>query len=161
VAPALWGAAFGAPGAAGYRAVNTMDAMVGHRSPRYERFGWASARADDVAAYLPARLTAVLVCLAVPARAAATVATVRRDAAAHPSPNAGVAEAAFAGALGIQLGGTLRYGDRTERRPLLGAGPRPGAGDIGRAVGLAGRVELVLVAALGAAALALATAGRR
>ena len=161
VAPAVWGVALGAPGAMGYRAVNTMDAMVGHRSDRYEHFGWASARADDVAGYLPARITAVLVCLAAPARARAAMAAVRRGAAAHPSPNAGVAEAAFAGALGIELGGMLQYGARTERRPLLGGGPRPGPDEIGRAVALASRVELTLMGLLGMAGLALAIGDRR
>jgi adenosylcobinamide-phosphate synthase len=71
------------------------------------------------------------------------------QAGAHPSPNAGVAEAAFAGALGVELGGSVRYGERVEDRPLLGAGPRPGAGDIDRAIELASHVELALVGLLG------------
>jgi adenosylcobinamide-phosphate synthase len=93
VAPALWAAAAGAPGVFAYRAVNTLDAMVGHRSVRYEQFGWASARLDDLAGLIPARVTAGLVA-AVRPRSATRVARAVRDAApAHPSPNAGVAEA--------------------------------------------------------------------
>jgi adenosylcobinamide-phosphate synthase len=153
VAPALWGAVLGAPGACGYRAVNTMDSMVGNRSARYRRFGWASARADDLANFLPARATAALVCLAAPARAPVVAGVVRRDAPRHPSPNAGVAEAAFAASLGVELGGTLRYGERVEHRPLLGTGPRPSALDIPRAIALANRVELLLVALLAATGL--------
>lgn len=148
VAPAIWGAALGAPGTAAYRAINTMDAMVGHHSPRYERFGWASARLDDVAAYLPARMSVLLVCLARPRRTRVVLNTVQRDAASHPSPNAGVVEAAFAAALGLQLGGPLRYGTRHEDRPYLGRGPRPRAADIARAVRLASHTELALVGLL-------------
>jgi adenosylcobinamide-phosphate synthase len=148
VAPALWAVVAGAPGALGYRAVNTMDAMVGHRSARYARFGWASARLDDVANFMPARVTATLVTLVRPGAARAIREAVRRDARAHPSPNAGVAEAAFAGALGVQLGGPLRYGTRTECRPLLGRGPRPAPADIDRAIALASQVELALVGSL-------------
>jgi adenosylcobinamide-phosphate synthase len=148
VAPALWGAALGAVGAAAHRAINTMDAMVGNRSPRYAQFGWSSARLDDAAAYVPARLTAALVCAARPHRGRVVLATVRRDAPAHPSPNAGVAEAAFAAALGVELGGPLRYGTRCEDRPRLGDGPRPAPGEIGRAVRLAEHVELLLAALL-------------
>jgi adenosylcobinamide-phosphate synthase len=153
VAPALWGAAFGAKGAAAHRAINTMDAMVGHRSTRYRRFGTAAARLDDAAAYVPARATAALVCLCRPRQARSVVRTVRRDASAHPSPNAGVAEAAFAAALGVELGGPLRYGTRREDRPRLGAGPRPRVADIERAIALADRVEIVVVASLAGAGL--------
>jgi adenosylcobinamide-phosphate synthase len=148
VAPALWGAFLGAPGALGYRAVNTMDAMVGHRSPRYERFGAGAARLDDLANLLPARLTAALVALVRPARAAAVGRAVRRDAVRHPSPNAGVAEAAFAAALALELGGTVRYGERVEHRPRLGEGPRPRPADIGRAVRLADRLDAALIVLL-------------
>jgi adenosylcobinamide-phosphate synthase len=161
VAPALWGVAGGARGALGYRAVNTMDAMVGHRSARYARFGWASARLDDVANFVPARATAVLVMVVRPHAAAAIREAVRRDARAHPSPNAGVAEAAFAAALGVQLGGPLRYGTRTESRPLLGRGPRPEPADIDRAIALASQVELTLVALLFAFGLARRRRGSR
>ena len=153
VAPALWAAVAGAPGAAAHRAVNTMDAVVGHRSPRYERYGWASARLDDVAAYVPARATAALVAAVRPRRAGAVVATVRRDAAAHPSPNAGVAEAAFAAALGLRLGGVNRYGDDLDVRPMLGDGRPPEVDDIRRATALCRDVAIALAGALVAAGL--------
>ncbi|MGH9031515.1 MAG: CobD/CbiB family cobalamin biosynthesis protein, partial [Acidimicrobiia bacterium] len=152
VAPAVWGTALGAPGALGYRAINTMDAMVGHRDSRYERFGFGAARLDDAANFVPARLTAALVATVRPRQAALVGRAVRRDAPAHPSPNAGLAEAAFAAALGVELGGPLRYGERVEDRPRLGDGPRPVPADIGRAVRLADKVELALVALLALAA---------
>jgi adenosylcobinamide-phosphate synthase len=152
VAPALWAAVLGGAGALGYRAANTLDSMVGHHSPRYERFGWASARLDDALGWVPARATAGLVALVRPARAGAVWRTVRRDAPAHPSPNAGVAEAAFAAALGVRLGGTNRYGDRVEERPALGEGPPPAGGDVRRAVALSRDVTLALAALLAAAA---------
>lgn len=158
VAPAFWGAVAGAPGALGYRAVNTVDAMVGHRSDRYRRYGWASARLDDVAGWMPARVTAALVGVARPATAAEVWRTVRRDAAAHPSPNSGVAEAAFAAALGLRLGGVNRYGTppRVELRPTLGNGRPPEVGDIERAIALSRDVTLVLAAALATVGLAAA-----
>jgi adenosylcobinamide-phosphate synthase len=152
VAPALWAAALGGAGAFGHRAANTLDSMVGHHSPRYERFGWASARLDDALGWVPARATAVLVAAVRPARAGDVLRAVRRDAAAHPSPNAGVAEAAFAAALGVRLGGTNRYGDRVEHRPLLGDGLPPSAADIDRATALSRDVTLALAAVLLAAA---------
>lgn len=148
VAPALWGALAGAPGALAYRAANTMDATVGHRSPRYLRYGWASARLDDVANLLPARVTAVLVAAVRPSSARAVLRAVRHDAPAHPSPNSGVAEAAFAAALGLRLGGTNRYGDQVESRPPLGSGRPPSASDIARSVRLSRDVALALVTAL-------------
>jgi adenosylcobinamide-phosphate synthase len=159
VAPALWGAAGGAPGALGYRAVNTLDAMVGHRCDRYEHYGWASARLDDVAGWVPARATAALVALARPTAAGEVWRTVRRDAGAHPSPNAGVAEAAFAAALGLRLGGVNRYAaaGRFELRPPLGTGRPPEAADVARAIGLSRDVTLLLAGALAV----VATAGRR
>ena len=151
VAPVFWAACCGAPGALGYRAINTLDSMVGHRSARYQRYGWASARLDDVANYLPARLTAVLVAAVRPHRAAAIWRAIRDQAPAHPSPNAGIAEAAFAAALAVRLGGTNRYDDRVENRAALGAGPLPAAADIPRAVELSGEVSLLLATLLAAA----------
>ena len=148
VAPVLWGVAGGAPGAAAYRAINTMDAMVGHRNERYDNFGWAAARLDDVANYLPARLFAGLVALETPTRARKVLDAVRRFAPAHPSPNAGVAETAVAASLGRQLGGPLRYGDIREDRPFLGEGPRPTPRDIARAVDVVDRVELTMICGL-------------
>ncbi|TMR10909.1 cobalamin biosynthesis protein CobD, partial [Nonomuraea turkmeniaca] len=150
VAPLFWGAVAGVPGLLAYRAINTLDAMIGHRSPRYQRFGWAAARLDDVANYVPARVTGLLTVLAGPDRRQA-LAVLRRDGHRHPSPNAGRCEAAFAGALGVTLGGTNVYGGRTEHRPTMGDGPKPGIGDIRRAVRLTGMVSL---AAAGAAVVA-------
>jgi adenosylcobinamide-phosphate synthase len=160
VAPAFWAAIGGAPAALGYRAVNTLDAMVGHRSTRYRSYGWASARLDDVAGYLPARLTAALVAGVRPGRAAAICRAVNRQAPGHPSPNAGVAEAAFAAALGLRLGGCNRYGDRVEHRPWLGHGRPPARSDIQPAVRLSSDVNWLLTAVLAAAGLA-ARRGRR
>jgi adenosylcobinamide-phosphate synthase len=148
VAPALWAAVAGAPGVLAHRAVNTMDAMVGHRDERYERYGWAAARLDDAAAWLPARATAALVAACRPAALPAIWRAVRDDAPAHPSPNSGVAEAAFAAALGLRLGGASRYGDRIEHRPRLGGGRAPVAADIDRAVRLSRDVGHALIAAL-------------
>ena len=136
VAPVLWAVVGGAPGALAYRAVNTLDAMVGHHSERYERFGWASARLDDVMNWVPARVTAGLVALVRPRSAREVLRIVRRDAPLHPSPNSGVAEAAFAAALGVRLGGINRYGDRIEDRGTLGDGRPAEAADIGASVRL-------------------------
>ena len=149
IAPAFWAAVAGAPGAVAYRAVNTMDAMVGHRNERYSNFGWAAARLDDMANYVPTRIFAGLVAVLRPDRAREILAAVRRDATAHPSPNAGVAEAAMAAALGRELGGPLRYGTVTEDRPRLGHGPRPDPEDIPTAVRMADRAEWAAVAVLG------------
>lgn len=149
VAPLLWAAAFGAPGVIAYRAVNTLDAMVGYRSPRYLRFGWASARLDDAANLLPARVTAALTVALAPvvdgSRSAAWRAW-RRDARHHPSPNAGHCEAAFAGALGVSLGGDNIYHGVTERRGTLGTGSNPVVADIVRAVRLSRAVVLAAAA---------------
>jgi adenosylcobinamide-phosphate synthase len=136
VAPLLWAAAAGLPGLAAYRAVNTLDAMVGYRSARYRRFGWAAARLDDVANWAPARLTAVLAAACSPVAAGspgAALRAARRDGGRHPSPNAGYPEAAFAGALGLRLGGASSYQGVTESRPELGHGRPPEPGDIRRA----------------------------
>jgi adenosylcobinamide-phosphate synthase len=148
VAPLLWGAVAGVPGLLGYRAVNTLDAMVAYRSPRYLRFGRVAARLDDVANYVPARVTGLLTVLAAPVVGGSPMATwrvLRRDGGRHPSPNAGRPEAAAAGALGVRLGGTNVYAGHVEHREALGEGGRaPGAGDVrravrlGRVVGLAG-----------------------
>ncbi len=158
VAPLLWGALAGSSGLAAYRAANTLDAMVGHRSPRYERFGWASARLDDIASWGPARLTALLSAACAPAvggHPAQTWRIATRYGPRHPSPNAGWCEAAFAGALRIRLGGTLSYAGRAERRPALGCGRPPAPADIGRAISLSRAVTAAATAL--AAALALAT----
>jgi adenosylcobinamide-phosphate synthase len=146
VAPALWCLLGGPAGAGAYRAANTLDAMVGHRSPRYLHFGWASARIDDAANLVPARCTALLVAALRPARAGAVWRAVRDDAPGHPSPNAGVAEAAFAAALGLRLGGTNVYGGRLEDRAPLGDGRAAEVADIAAARRLAADVTFALVA---------------
>ncbi|GAB2866766.1 cobalamin biosynthesis protein [Lentzea nigeriaca] len=148
VAPLFWGAAFGVPGLLGYRAANTLDAMVGHKSPRYLRFGWASARLDDLLNLLPSRLAALLTVGGAPVvggSASQALETWRRDASAHPSPNAGQVEAAFAGALEIRLGGRTVYSHGVEERPVLGHGRNPDSGHVTRAV------ELSRVVGFGAA----------
>ncbi|MGW2054771.1 cobalamin biosynthesis protein [Streptomyces sp. NPDC001840] len=143
----LWGAVAGVPGLVGFRAVNTLDAMVGHKSAAYRRFGWASARLDDLAGWPGARLTAALAVLAGDDPRGALRA-VRRDARKHPSPNAGPVEASFAGALGVRLGGTLAYGGRVEQRPVLNGEGRPvKTTDIERAVRLSRRVSGLALAA--------------
>ncbi len=146
---AFWGLLAGARGACTYRAVNTMDAMVGHHSEHYERFGWSVARLDDLANWVPARIFALTVGAVRPEMTREIARIVRRDSASHPSPNAGVAESAVAAAIGRQLGGSLRYGDRVESRPTLGDGPRPLPGDVARAVSLVDDAEMALMAALG------------
>ncbi|WP_018686298.1 cobalamin biosynthesis protein [Actinokineospora enzanensis] len=166
VAPLLWGAVAGVPGLLGYRAINTMDAMVGHKSARYLRFGWASARLDDAVNWLPARVAAALTVLAAPAvdgdRPGAWVAW-QRDAAAHPSPNAGRVEAAFAGALEISLGGRTVYPYGVEIRPVLGDGDDPSPVDVRRAVRLSRLVAHLTtgVAVLVAAARSRASSSAR
>ncbi|HVM64197.1 MAG TPA: adenosylcobinamide-phosphate synthase CbiB [Acidimicrobiales bacterium] len=154
VAPALWGAALGAPGALACRAIDTLDSMVGHRSARYRNFGWASARLDDAAAWVPARVTAALVAVVRPAARREVLEAVRTQAPAHPSPNAGVAEAAFAAALGLRLGGASVYEGVEELRPVLGTGRDPEARDIERAVALSRDVTFALAGVLGLCALA-------
>jgi adenosylcobinamide-phosphate synthase len=159
VAPLVWGVAAGLPGMIGYRAVNTLDAMVGYRSQKWARFGWGAARLDDVANWAPSRLTGVLAAACAPVvggSPAAAWRAMRRYGARHPSPNAGRCEAAFAGALGIRLGGTNTYGGATESRPVLGDGRAPGPEDIRRAVRLC---RAVTIAATVAAAVAAAVAG--
>ncbi|MGB9251039.1 MAG: cobalamin biosynthesis protein [Mycobacterium sp.] len=144
VAPLLWAAAGGVPGVLGYRAINTLDAMIGHRSPRYTRFGWAAAKLDDAANYLAARVTAALTVVCAPivgGSPSGAVTAWRRDAGRHPSPNAGVVEAAFAGALDVQLGGPTQYHYELQIRPALGAGPPPTVTDVRRAVRLSRAVQ--------------------
>lgn len=139
VAPLLWGAVAGVPGMLGYRAVNTLDAMVGYRSPRYRKFGWASARLDDLLNLVPARLAAALTVVGAPVVGGSwrgAWQSWHRDAAAHPSPNAGRVEAAFAGALEVRLGGRTVYAHGVEERPVLGEGRTPDSGHVTRAVEL-------------------------
>jgi adenosylcobinamide-phosphate synthase len=144
VAPLFWGATAGVPGLLGYRVINTLDAMIGHRSARYLRFGWAAARLDDLANWIPARVAGLLtasLASVMGGSGSAAVRAWRRDARRHPSPNAGVVEAAFAGALGVRLGGSNVYGGKVEDRGLLGDGRPAEVGDIERAVKLSAAVS--------------------
>jgi adenosylcobinamide-phosphate synthase len=148
IAPLFWFAVGGAPAVAAYRAANTLDSITGHRSERYLRFGWASARLDDLLNYVPARLGAAAVVAAAHRNAAGALRAVLADGRRHPSPNAGLYEASFAGALGLKLGGVNRYGDVLEHRPELGDGVPPRTPDIRRATRLSALTSLLFVAAL-------------
>jgi adenosylcobinamide-phosphate synthase len=151
----LWGAVAGPAGVAAYRAANTLDAMVGHRSERYADFGWAAARLDDALTWPVARAGAALAAVCAPVAggsAGAALRALRRDGAAHPSPNAGRMEAAFAGALGVRLGGPLAYAGRVQERPRLGDGRAPVPDDVTRAIRLSFAVGAA--AALAGAAVA-------
>lgn len=164
VAPLFWGAVAGVPGLVGYRAVNTLDAMWGHRNARYERFGWAAARLDDLVNWLPARLTvalnAALAAVGVGSgggaddgatgvtRAGHVLRTVLRDAPAHPSPNAGPVEASWASVLGVRLGGTNHYDGVDEDRGQLGDGPSVTPSDIPRATAHLRRLSTVALITL-------------
>lgn len=160
VAPALFLAIFGLPGALAYKAVNTADSMIGHRSPRYLAFGWAAARCDDLMNFFPSRTSAGLLALgalvlegASPAQA---LTTAQRDAPKHVSPNAGWPEAAMAGAFGLELGGPRAYGDsRAVQGATLGQGRREAtAADIDRALALYRRSAVLFWFALAIVALA-------
>ena len=162
VAPLLWAAMAGVPGVLVYRGINTLDAMIGNRSVRYRRFGWAAARLDDIANYIPARVTGVLVALCAAVVGGSVMHAVEawlRDADRHPSPNAGVVEAAFAGALGVRLGGPTQYGHELEIRPTLGEGRSPGVEDLRRAVRLSQLVQFA-AAVLTAGISAVGRSGR-
>lgn len=139
VGPMFYGLLFGAPGALAYKAINTVDSMVGYTGPRYRDLGWGGARLDDLANLIPARLTvlAVAVVSLAPAR---VLRAARRYGPLSSSPNAGHAEAAFAGALGLRIGGTNFYGGVERPGPVLGDGRPPNAEDISRAVALMRRV---------------------
>ena len=155
VAPVLWAAVGGVPAVLVYRGANTLDAMIGNRSPRYLRFGWAAARFDDAANFVAARVTSVLVAVCAPlvgGSPAVAVRAWRRDAARHPTPNAGVVEAAFAGALGVRLGGPTQYAHELEIRPTLGDGQAPEVADLARAVRLSRIVQAAVVVLVGLSA---------
>lgn len=140
VAPLFWGAVAGIPGLLAYRAINTLDAMVGYRNARYSHFGWAAAKLDDLANWLPARLAGALAVAAAPVVGGDPRQAVRaivEQSGAHPSPNGGVVEAGFAGALGVRIGGRNSYGGVVEDRGELGFGAAPTASDLVRANRLA------------------------
>ncbi|WP_226582097.1 adenosylcobinamide-phosphate synthase CbiB [Acuticoccus sediminis] len=155
VAPAFWFAVAGLPGIVIYKAINTADSMIGHRTPRYEAFGWAAARTDDAVNFIPARLAAVTVALAHP-RVFRRWETVTAGARAHVSPNAGWPEAALAVATGVELGGPRQYGGRSVDGVRLNAGGREARrGDIRRGVEIIGRAALIHGAVYALLALAL------
>lgn len=148
VAPVLWGALFGLPGILGYKAINTLDSMIGHRSERHEAFGWAAARIDDVANFIPARLTGFLFVLLAPKRSEA-LSCMTRDARRHRSPNAGWPEAAMAGALGVRLSGPRIYHGSATDEPWLNEGARdPLAADIVEGLTIYRRAMLLLAGVL-------------
>ena len=148
VAPVMWAALCGPVGALAYRAINTLDAMVGHHSERYEKYGWASARLDDVVNFVPARVTALLVALVRPRATFDVVRGVLTQAPGHPSPNSGVGEVAFAAALGLRLGGRNIYDGRVEDRVHLGYGRAAKGADIKEATRLARDVATLLAVLL-------------
>lgn len=148
VAPLLWGALLGLPGIAAYKAINTMDSMIGHRTPRHQAFGWAAARIDDAANLLPARLTGLLLALC-SSQPGPALATMRRDAHRHRSPNAGWPEAAMAGALGIRLSGPRVYAAEINAEPWINAtAGDPATADVSRGLALYRRAMLVVGALL-------------
>ena len=153
VAPLFWGAILGLPGIAAYKAVNTLDSMIGHRTPRFAAFGWASARFDDLANLIPARLTGLLFA-ACSGRWTQALACVAADAGKHRSPNAGWPEAAMAGGLGVRLSGPRVYADGVAQEPWVnGAAPDPVAGDLDRGLAQYRIAMLLLALVLGTAAL--------
>ncbi|MFK4508706.1 adenosylcobinamide-phosphate synthase CbiB [Bradyrhizobium daqingense] len=148
VAPVFWGALFGLPGIFGYKAINTLDSMIGHRSERHEAFGWAAARIDDVVNFIPARLTGFLFVLLAPRRSEA-LSCMTRDARRHRSPNAGWPEAAMAGALRVRLSGPRIYHGSITNEPWLNEGARdPLAADIDEGLAVYRRAMLLLAGVL-------------
>lgn len=148
VAPVFWGALFGLPGILGYKAINTLDSMIGHRSERHQAFGWAAARIDDVANFIPARLTGFLFVMLAPRRSDA-LACMTRDARRHRSPNAGWPEAAMAGGLGVRLSGPRIYQRSITNEPWLNEGARdPRAADITEALTVYRRAMLLVAGLL-------------
>jgi adenosylcobinamide-phosphate synthase len=152
VAPAFWLAAGGLPGLLAYKALNTADSLIGHREPRWRVFGWAAARADDLANLVPARIAGLLLVLAGGGRGAGTM---LRDAPKHASPNAGWPEAAIAGALAVRLGGPATYDGSVHERPVFGDGTSPDASDLARGLRIYVRAcALLWLTALAVAAVA-------
>jgi adenosylcobinamide-phosphate synthase len=148
VAPVFWGALFGLPGIVGYKAINTLDSMIGHRTERHEAFGWASARIDDLANFVPARLTGLLFVLIAPRRFEA-MACMMRDARRHRSINAGWPEAAMAGALGVRLSGPRVYHGRIADEPWLNeAACDPHAANVRLALAIYARAMILLTGSL-------------
>jgi len=154
VAPVFWGLVAGLPGIAAYKAINTLDSMIGHRNDRYEAFGKLAARLDDLANLIPARLTGLLFALVTPRHAPRALRVMLRDARQHRSPNAGWPEAAMAGALGIRLSGPRVYGPKVSEEPWLNPGaPDPDADHLHHALSLYARGMILLSLVLLALAL--------
>jgi adenosylcobinamide-phosphate synthase len=154
VAPLFWGAILGLPGIAAYKAINTLDSMIGHRNARYEDFGKVAARLDDLVNLIPARLTGLAFAL-VSARPGAALGAMWRDAGKHRSPNAGWPEAAMAGALDIRLSGPRAYGETISPEPWVNeAAPDPVPQDMARGLALYRRA--MLLCGVGLALMALA-----
>ncbi|MGV1786144.1 MULTISPECIES: adenosylcobinamide-phosphate synthase CbiB [Agrobacterium] len=162
VAPSLWLGLLGLPGGAGYKAINTADSMIGHRSPRHEAFGWASARLDDLVNLPASRLSGGLLVVAAffvkGASPKGAIAAIRRDARHHRSPNAGWPEAALAGALSFALAGPRSYGGQMIEARFMGEGGRATlvAGDIRTALRLARIADFLLIALFGLLAILIA-----
>ena len=155
VAPLFWGAVAGIPGLLGYRAINTLDAMIGYRNDRYRNFGWAAAKLDDLANWVPARIAGGLALAAAPlvdGSSADGARAIADQSGRHPSPNGGVVEAAFAGVLGVRLGGRNVYEGVEEDRGVLGYGDPPRPADLKRGNRLA--LAVSAGSALGASVLA-------
>lgn len=154
IAPLFLGVLFGLPGLAAYKAINTLDSMIGHKDDRYIDFGRTAARLDDLANWLPARLSGWLFCLASVRREPFRI--MQRDAHRHRSPSAGWPESALAGALRVRLSGPRRYGDRVSNEPWLNAGAvDPLAADLHRglqhycrAMAIAGSLLIIYLLAL-------------
>jgi adenosylcobinamide-phosphate synthase len=160
VAPVFWLALAGLPGGAAYKAINTADSMIGHRTPRHEAFGFAAARLDDLVNLPASRLSALLVVAAAgpTGRTADAWRAVMRDARHHRSPNAGYPEAAFAGALGLALAGPRVYGGVEVQDAVMGNGRRAAtAADIRAALALYRRADALLIALVGILVLVIAT----
>lgn len=154
VAPAFWFTVFGLPGLVLYKAINTADSMIGHRSARHEAFGWAAARLDDAVNLVPARLAGLLLALAAPIAGGSPLAaihTMLRDARRHRSPNAGWPEAAMAGVLGLALAGPRQYASRRVEDPFLNPEGRVAAtpNDIRRALRILAGACILLAALIG------------
>lgn len=153
VAPLFWGAVFGLPGIAAYKAINTLDSMIGHRTPRFEAFGWASARIDDLVNLPASRLTGALFALT-SARPVHAFKIIWRDAGLHRSPNAGWPEGAMAAALNVRLSGPRVYANRIAQEPWVNAGaPDPTPNDLQRGLALYARAMFVLICGLAVLAL--------
>jgi adenosylcobinamide-phosphate synthase len=158
VAPVLWFVLLGLPGICAYKAINTLDSMIGHRSERYRAFGWAAARLDDLVNLLPARIAAALLIIAsaiLPRMSSGkAMRVVLRDARHHRSPNAGWPEAATAGALDLSLAGPRRYGGEVVADTWMGDGRKDARlTDVRRALRLYGAACLLQAAAIGTAIL--------